>query len=132
MTEIKTRSCDGTMSCFIDDVHLPRLLVPNVVDISLAAGFRSRHINCGKKYTSIHTVSDLISEHTLISRHPPIFVFYINNYLVTFVKAIQIYYNYTGLMVTMVKTTARAHRDVCVLAVLLCCIMLLCSSIFNR
>ena len=30
-------------------------------------------------------------------------------------------------MVTMVKTIARAHRDVCVLAVLLCCIMLLCS-----
>ena len=26
-------------------------------------------------------------------------------------------------MVTMVKTTARAHRDLCVLAVLLCCIM---------
>ena len=40
---------------------------------------------------------------------------------------------YTGLMVTMVKTIARAHRDLCVLAVLSCCIMLLCcimQSIF--
>ena len=31
-------------------------------------------------------------------------------------------------MVTMVKTIARAHRDLCVLAVLLCCIM---QSIFD-
>ena len=40
---------------------------------------------------------DLISEHTLISEHPPHFV--------------------------LVKTIARANRDLCVLAVLLCCIM---------
>ena len=49
----------------------------------------------------------------------------------TFVKAIQIYYIQ---MVTMVKTIARAHRDLCVLAVLLCCIMSLCcimQSIFD-
>ena len=41
---------------------------------------------------------------------------------------------YTGLMVTMVETIATAHRDLCVLAVLLCCVMLLCyimQSIFD-
>ena len=48
------------------------------------------------------TVFDLISEHTLISEHPPHFV--------------------------LVKTIARAHRDICVLAVYLCCIM---QSIFD-
>ena len=40
----------------------------------------------------VNTVFDLISEHALISGHPPFFVFNINNYIVTFVKAIQIYY----------------------------------------
>ena len=34
---------------------------------------------------------------------------------------------YTGLMVTMVKIIAGAHRDLCVMTVLLCCIM---QSIF--
>ena len=34
-------------------------------------------------------------------------------------------------MVTMVKTIARAHRDLCVLAVLLCCIMLILCCIMQ-
>ena len=38
---------------------------------------------------------------------------------------------YTCLMVTMVKTIARARRDLCVLAVLLCCIMLILCCIMQ-
>ena len=65
---------------------------------------------------TIHSVyrlpgNDLISEHALISEHsppppppPPLPHF------------------------VLVKTIARAHRDLCVLAVLLCCIM---QSIFD-
>ena len=53
---------------------------------------------------TIYTIFDLISEHTLISGHPPHFV----------------------LVEIIVR--ARAHRDLCVLAVLLCCIM---QSIFD-
>ena len=55
----------------------------------------------------INTVFDLISEYTLISEHPPPHF-------------------------VLVKTIARAHRDLCVLAVLLCCIMLLCCASCNR
>ena len=60
------------------------------------------HVLFRNMYDFIITVFDLISEHTLISEHPPHFV--------------------------LVKTIARAHRDLCVLAVLLCCIM---QSIFD-
>ena len=51
---------------------------------------------------SMITVFDLISEHTLISGYPPHFM--------------------------LVEIIARARRDLCVLAVLLCCIM---QSIFD-
>ena len=53
------------------------------------------------------TAFDLISEHTLISEHPPP--------------------PHPPQHFVVVNTAARAHRDICVLAVLLCCIM---QSIF--
>ena len=61
-----------------------------------------KSVNRACSIYNINTVFDLISEHTLISGHPPYFV--------------------------LVKTIARARRDLCALAVLLCCIM---QSIFD-
>ena len=49
-----------------------------------------------EKLVKTNTVFDLISEHTLISGHPHF---------------------------VLVEIIARAHRDLCVLAALLCCIM---------
>ena len=68
--------------------------------------FVSHYLTGTGAYRCVHvsTVFDLISEHTLISGHPPTPHF------------------------VLVKTIARAHRDLCVLAVLLCCIM---QSIFD-
>ena len=87
-----------------------------------------------KKRDTLFTVYDLISEHTLISGHPPFY------FICNFILFLLLFYYfviliiissdfregntnllYTGLMITMVKTTARAHRDLCVLAALLCC-----------
>ena len=71
-------------------------------------------------------VFDLISEHTLISGF---YNFYNFDFFLLIIISSDFREGntnllYTSLMVTMVKTIARAHRDLCVLAVLLCCIML--------
>ena len=68
---------------------------------------------------SVTTVFDLISEHTLISGHPHFCSFFFF-FLLIIISSDFCEGNtnllYTGLMVTMVKTIARAHRDLCVLA----------------
>ena len=68
----------------------------------------------------IHTVFDLISERTLISGHPKFFLFIFFYYYYYYFCILIIISSdfregntnllYTGLMVTMVKTIARAHR----------------------
>ena len=69
-----------------------------------------------------YTIFDLISE-------PPIFFFFLLLIIISSdFREGNTNLLYTDLMVTMVKTIARAHRDLCVLAVLLCCIM---QSIFD-
>ena len=82
----------------------------------------------------LRTVCDLISDHTLISGHPTFIFIFLLTIISSDFREGNTNLLYTGLMVTMVKTIARAHRDLCVLAVSLCCIMLLCcimQSIFD-
>ena len=89
--------------------------------------------------TGTPTLFDLISEHTLISGYPPFLFIFLYFFCILIIISSDFREGntnllYTGLMVTMVKTIARAHRGICVLAVFLCCIMLLCGimqSIFD-